>query len=71
MTLTKRSLKTLGEGMRIGFTEEQELLILERFSEEPLPYEWSEQDVFMQIRKIVAANPSSRTHLPDFLKDKW
>ena len=55
MTLTKLKLKKLCESMRILITKEQEQLILERFGEEPWPYEWSEQDIIMQILKICSA----------------
>ena len=68
MTLTKRSLKKLGESMRIWFTVEQENIILERFGEEPYPYEWSRQDIIEQIRQIIAEHPSKPKPLPDFLK---
>jgi hypothetical protein len=53
MILTKQSLEKLGESMFILFTAEQERLILERFGEEPWPYEWSEQDISEQISQIL------------------
>jgi len=68
MTLNKRKLKKLGESMWIIFTEEQERIILERFSEEPWPYEWSDWDITMQIRQIIADHPRPPQPLPDFLK---
>ena len=56
MTLNKRSLKKLSESMRVCFTQEQERIILERFGEEPWPYEWSEQDISEQIDRILIEN---------------
>jgi hypothetical protein len=68
MTLNKQKLIRLGESWWIMFTKEQELLILERFGEEPWPYEWSEQDICEQIRHIVRDNPAPPKPLPVFLK---
>ena len=69
MTLTKRSLRKLGESLFILFTKEQENIILERFSKEPMPYAvWSEQDIIEQIRKILIDYPAPEKPLPDFLK---
>ena len=68
MTLNRRKLKKWGDSMRIWFTKEQERLILEQFSEEPWPHEWSEQDIVKGIRQIVYENPRPPTPLPDFLK---
>ena len=56
MTLNKRSLRKLCEAMRIIFTREQERTVLERFGTEPEPYEWSQQDIEMQVRKICRAH---------------
>ena len=53
MTLNKRNLRKWSEGMRVLFTKEQERRILERFGEEPWPYEWSEQDIAMQIENLL------------------
>ena len=40
--------------MRIyPITNEQRFAILERFSIEPEPYEWSEQDITLQIRNFL------------------
>ena len=68
MTLNKRKLKKWSESMRIWLTKEQEHLILERFGEEPEPYEWSEEDVVKGIRQIVHENPHPPKSLPNFLK---
>jgi hypothetical protein len=58
MTLTKKSLKRLGDNLRIYFTSEQKRIILERFGTEPEEHEWSEQDIAEQIRKIVRDYPA-------------
>jgi hypothetical protein len=54
MTINKKTLKKLSESMCIHFTKEQEQMILDRFGTEPFPYEWSEQDIAEQIRKLCA-----------------
>jgi hypothetical protein len=53
MTLNKRKLKKLGESMWIHFTKGQEEAILEHFGTEPEPYEWSEEDIAIQIQNFV------------------
>ena len=53
MTLTIRKLKKMEESMWIRFTKEQKQAILERFGTEPEPYEWSEQDIAVQIRNFL------------------
>lgn len=53
MTLTKKDIQRLGEQSFMIITKAQEAEILRRFSEEPYPYEWSEQDIAEQIRKII------------------
>ena len=39
--------------MRVYITKEQEGMILERFGTEPEPYEWSEQDISVQIQNYL------------------
>jgi len=53
MTINKRWLRKTTASLRVLITKEQELLILERFGEEPEPYEWSEQDIFVQIQNFL------------------
>jgi hypothetical protein len=53
MILNKRGLKKLGESLRVIVTKEQEYAILERFGEEPWPYDWSEQDIVIQILNFL------------------
>lgn len=49
MTITKKYLRDLEKSARIHITDEQKQIILERFGTEPEPYEWSEQDIAVQI----------------------
>jgi len=66
MILTKYGLKKLSEYMCISFTAEQEGEIFARFSKEPLPYEWSEQDISEQIRQIILDYPGPVIPAPEF-----
>ena len=54
MTLNKRKLKKYCESMWIRLTKEQECAILEQFGTEPEPYEWSEQDISVQIKNYLS-----------------
>jgi len=49
MTITKKYLRDLEKSARISFTGKQQQIILERFGTNPYPYEWSEQDIQVQI----------------------
>ena len=49
MTLNKQKLNRMTESMRVLLTKEQVQAILNRFGAEPEPYEWSEQDIVVQI----------------------
>jgi len=53
MTINRRSLKNMMQSMRVLITKEQEQAILERFGTEPEPYEWSQQDIAVQIRNYL------------------
>lgn len=53
MTVTKRSLRKMCESMWVRISTEQERAILERFGTEPESYEWSEQDIGVQIRNYL------------------
>ena len=61
MTLNKRKLKKMEESMWIRFTKEQERAILERFGTEPEPYDWSEQDIAVQIRNYLGCGEFVKT----------
>ena len=43
----------LENNMRTIITPEQKRVILERFGTEPEPYEWSDQDIYIQIRSYL------------------
>jgi len=74
MTITKKYLRDWEKSARIRFTEEQTRISLERFGEEPWPYEWSGQDIYVQIgnylycghweKPIVQASDGERSELP-------
>ncbi len=77
MTLSKQKLRKMGESMWVRFTKVQERAILERFGTEPEPYEWSEQDIAVQIRNFLgcgefvkairnSGGPSTIPHGEDF-----
>lgn len=55
MTVTRKDLDTrYAEWFRSSRkTEEAKKEILERFSQEPEPYEWMMQDIWEQSRKII------------------
>ena len=61
MTLNKQKLRRMEESMWIRFTEEQEWAILERFGTEPELYEWSEQDIAVQIRNFLGCGEFVKT----------
>ena len=57
MILTKKDLDRLQESTRHLFTPRQKQLILDAFGTEPDDYEWTEQDIAENIRKIIRDNP--------------
>ena len=54
MTLTKKALARSLDSMRILATDKVKSAILERFATEPFPYEWTEEDIFVQIRNYFS-----------------
>jgi hypothetical protein len=64
MTLTKKDLRKWEESTFTLFTKEQRQIILDRFGAEPEPYEWTEQDIAEQIRKICLENPAAKPKAP-------
>ena len=60
MILDEKSLQEWEKSAFVLFTEEQKKIILERFGTEPEPYEWSEQDIAEQIRKIRQEYPAPK-----------
>ena len=55
MTITKKDLDTKYAYWfrNVRHAEQAKAEILENFSEEPEPYEWTEQDIWEQSRKIL------------------
>jgi hypothetical protein len=53
MTLSKNALIKWEESMRIPISKKQRIAILQRFGSEPEPYEWSEQDISVQIQNFL------------------
>ena len=64
MTLTKKDLRKWEESTFTLFTAEQRELILDRFGTEPEPYEWTEQDIAEQIRKICLEHSAAKPKAP-------
>ena len=61
MTINKRKLRKLLESWRLSATKTQERIILGRFSTEPWPYEWSEQDIDVQIQNYLGCGEFSKS----------
>jgi hypothetical protein len=54
MTFTNRDVQQLRERMRFNISQDQEVLILERFGSEPdEKHVWTEQDIYEQVRKLI------------------
>lgn len=53
MRLARQRLRNWAQTNRITISAEQEIIILDRFSVEPDPYEWSEQDIYEQTRNFL------------------
>ena len=53
MTMTERDLRKWEESTFTPITAEQRKIILERFGTEPEPYDWTEQDICVQIRNFL------------------
>ena len=54
MTLNEKSLNKWVETSFAPINAVQRQAILERFGAEPEPYEWTEQDIWVQIRNYLA-----------------
>ena len=54
MILTMKDLRRWEESPFTAITAEQKAVILERFETEPDPYEWSEQDIAIQVRNFLS-----------------
>jgi hypothetical protein len=53
MILTEKDLKIWSESAFTPLNAVQFKAIIQRFSREPEPYEWTEQDIFTQIRNYL------------------
>lgn len=53
MVATKEYIQELREKSGFNISKEQEILIIEKLGDEPEPEEYTEQDLFEQIRKII------------------
>jgi len=53
MVATKEYIQELREKLGFNISKKQEKLIFEKFGEEPVPEEYTEQDLFEQIRKMI------------------
>lgn len=43
------------ENQRVCITEELEAFLLEQYGQEPFPYEFSEQDFYSYIERVICA----------------
>lgn len=53
MVITKKYIQNLEEYYRFSFPNELKYELISRFGEKPTPYEYSDQDLWEQSRKIV------------------
>ena len=60
MTLNEKDLQRWEETNFTTFTAEQKRIILKRFGAGQEPYEWSEQDIAEQVRKICIEYPAPK-----------
>jgi hypothetical protein len=67
MTLTKKALSRSLDSMRVLANDAQIAAILERFGTEPFPYEWSEQDIYVQIQNFLGYGEFTEPAPGDFI----
>jgi len=53
MTVTVKFLNEIFRQMGYRIDKPLESYLLDTYREEPFPYEWTEQDLYEQIRKII------------------
>jgi hypothetical protein len=53
MLITPKNIKKLEHIYRKSFTEELKRYLLEKYSQRPFPYEFSEQDLYENIRHDI------------------
>ena len=63
MVLTKKDIQEWEESSFTPISKEQEKAILKRFGTEPEPYEWSEQDIGVQIRNFLSCGEFEKSML--------
>jgi hypothetical protein len=61
MILTKKDLDKWEKATFTLLTSDQRQMILERFGAEPDPYEWSEQDIGVQIKNFLVCGDFVKT----------
>jgi len=53
MIINKKDISDLREKSHLKISQEMENIILEKFGREPEGYEYTEQDIYEQIRKML------------------
>jgi len=53
MILTEKNLRKWEISSYIRIAVDQRRIILDRFGSEPEPYEWTEQDIYVQIQNFL------------------
>jgi len=61
MTINKKTLAELLESMRLIASKAQKTAILSRFDAEPTPYNWTEQDITVQIQNFLGCGEFVKT----------
>jgi len=61
MTLTEKDLQKWEQSTFTALTAEQKRVILERFGTEPELYEWTEQDIAVQIQNYLSCGDFEKT----------
>ena len=61
MILTEKDLRQWQESTSTPISVEQSRMILERFGVEPVPYEWSEQDISIQVQNYLGCGEFVKT----------
>ena len=64
MVATKRHIDRLRNEGRMDISRELERHILSELGDEPFPYEWTEQDLDENIRRIVGEHRDGRLAVP-------
>lgn len=54
MTITRKQIEQLRSNCRLRIDAQLEEMIIAQYGIEPEPYEYSEQDLYEQIRKLIS-----------------